>query len=51
MKSQLGATSKVGLPFYEPPPRKTSAEIINEAKLSIKGITSTLIIIFFKHQF
>lgn len=37
MKSQLGGTSKVDLPFYEPPPRKTSAEIINEAKLAIKG--------------
>ncbi|KRT79515.1 hypothetical protein AMK59_8475 [Oryctes borbonicus] len=37
MKSQLGAASKVGLAFYEPPPRKTSAEIINEAKLAIKG--------------
>ncbi|KAI4465321.1 armadillo repeat containing 2 [Holotrichia oblita] len=38
MKSQLGGTSKVGLPFYEPPPRKTSSEIINEAKLAIKGV-------------
>lgn len=25
------------VPFYEPPPRKTSAEIINEARLAIKG--------------
>lgn len=25
------------LPFYEPPPRKTSAEIINEARLAIRG--------------
>ncbi|KAK9693613.1 hypothetical protein QE152_g34085 [Popillia japonica] len=38
MKSQLGSTSKVSLPFYEPPSRKTSSEIINEAKLAIKGI-------------
>ncbi|CAH0557514.1 unnamed protein product [Brassicogethes aeneus] len=28
--------NKISLPFYEPPPRKTSAEIINEARLAIK---------------
>lgn len=28
---------KKNLAFYEPPPRKTSAEIINEARLAIKG--------------
>ncbi|XP_074039648.1 armadillo repeat-containing protein 2 isoform X2 [Leptinotarsa decemlineata] len=28
--------SKVSLPFYEPPQRKTSAEIINEARLAIR---------------
>lgn len=25
------------LPFYEPPPRKTSVDIINEARLAIRG--------------
>jgi hypothetical protein len=34
---KLGGISKVSLPFYEPPPRKTSAEIINEARLAIRG--------------
>lgn len=29
--------SKVSLPFYELPHRKTSAEIINEARLAIRG--------------
>lgn len=29
--------SKVSVPFYEPPQRKTSAEIINEARLAIRG--------------
>ncbi|KYB28498.1 armadillo repeat-containing protein 2 isoform X1 [Tribolium castaneum] len=33
---KLGGISKVSLPFYEPPPRKTSAEIINEARLAIR---------------
>ncbi|KAJ8929682.1 hypothetical protein NQ314_017609 [Rhamnusium bicolor] len=28
--------NKVSLPFYEPPQRKTSAEIINEARLAIR---------------
>ncbi|XP_049822564.1 armadillo repeat-containing protein 2 isoform X2 [Aethina tumida] len=31
-----GGINKISLPFYEPPPRKTSAEIINEARLAIK---------------
>lgn len=35
MKSQ--GISKVSIPFYEPPQRKTSAEIINEARLAIRG--------------
>lgn len=34
---KFGGISKVSLPFYEPPPRKTSAEIINEARLAIRG--------------
>ncbi|KAJ8954505.1 hypothetical protein NQ318_000736 [Aromia moschata] len=34
MKPQ--GVSKVSLPFYEPPQRKTSAEIINEARLAIR---------------
>ncbi|KAG5874097.1 hypothetical protein JTB14_005894 [Gonioctena quinquepunctata] len=34
MKSQ--GISKVSLPFYEPPQRKTSAEIINEARLALR---------------
>ncbi|RZB39285.1 armadillo repeat-containing protein 2 [Asbolus verrucosus] len=33
---KTGGISKVSLPFYEPPPRKTSAEIINEARLAIR---------------
>lgn len=32
---------KVSVPFYEPPPRKTSAEIINEARLAIRGNLSS----------
>ncbi|KAF5303070.1 hypothetical protein FQR65_LT08399 [Abscondita terminalis] len=32
----LSITNKATLPFYEPPPRKTSADIINEAKAAIK---------------
>lgn len=36
-KRSSGAISKISLPFYEPPPRKTSAEIINEARLAIRG--------------
>ncbi|GJQ70464.1 hypothetical protein Trydic_g22876 [Trypoxylus dichotomus] len=39
-KTCLGGTSKFGLAFYEPPPRKTSSEIINEAKLAINGADS-----------
>nr|XP_022913013.1 armadillo repeat-containing protein 2 isoform X1 [Onthophagus taurus] len=35
---KMGAINKVGVPFYEPPPRKTSAEIINEAKMAIRGV-------------
>ncbi|XP_065163837.1 armadillo repeat-containing protein 2 isoform X2 [Atheta coriaria] len=35
-KRSSGAISKISLPFYEPPPRKTSAEIINEARLAIR---------------
>lgn len=37
LRPSLGAVSKVALPFYEPPPRKTSAEIINEARAAIRG--------------
>ncbi|KAJ3654800.1 hypothetical protein Zmor_013962 [Zophobas morio] len=33
---KIGGISKVSLPFYEPPARKTSAEIINEARLAIR---------------
>lgn len=29
--------SKTSMPFYELPQRKTSAEIINEARLAIRG--------------
>ena len=36
-KASLGTMNKYAVPFYEPPSRKTSAEIINEARLSIKG--------------
>ncbi|KAF2880199.1 hypothetical protein ILUMI_26000 [Ignelater luminosus] len=36
LRPSLGAVSKVALPFYEPPPRKTSAEIINEARAAIR---------------
>ncbi|KAK4879012.1 hypothetical protein RN001_007158 [Aquatica leii] len=32
----LSIGNKVTIPFYEPPPRKTSADIINEAKAAIK---------------
>lgn len=35
--NHIKTISKVSMPFYEPPPRKTSAEIINEARLAIKG--------------
>lgn len=33
----IKTVGKVTTPFYEPPPRKTSAEIINEARLAIRG--------------
>lgn len=36
MKTQ--GISKVSLPFYELPHRKTSAEIISEARLAIRGM-------------
>uniref|UniRef100_A0A1Y1L9N7 Armadillo repeat-containing domain-containing protein n=2 Tax=Photinus pyralis TaxID=7054 RepID=A0A1Y1L9N7_PHOPY len=35
-KTNALASTKVTSPFYEPPPRKTSADIINEAKAAIK---------------
>lgn len=35
--NNIKTISKVSMPFYEPPPRKTSAEIINEARLAISG--------------
>lgn len=44
----------VSIPFYEPPPRKTSAEIINEARLAIRGNLHTIILhitIKNKHSF
>jgi len=44
-KASLGTMNKYAVPFYEPPSRKTSAEIINEARLSIKG-TNFLFIYF-----
>lgn len=37
INSNLGAVSKGSTPFYVPPPRKTSVDIINEAKLAIRG--------------
>lgn len=37
IKQQSGAISKIALPFYELPPRKTSVDIINEARLAIRG--------------
>lgn len=42
IKPHSGAISKVSLPFYEPPPRKTSVDIINEARLAIRGKRNSL---------
>lgn len=36
-KYNAGTINKISLPFYEPPQRKTSAEIINEARAAIQG--------------
>lgn len=33
---------KASQPFYEPPQRKTSAEIINEARIAIRGMLSIM---------
>lgn len=37
LRSNSGAVNKMSLPFYEPPQRKTSADIINEARAAIRG--------------